>query len=1596
MLDLIQEAIDWKQRQEELAGVIAPVTGPRPEPTPGPEIPLAEEAFRWRLDKEDRDRKAKKAGIRTEVVAGLAEEMPENILTRSVYTGVQQAGTGFVSLGARLGLRPLFELFYDEGGFDADALNEHIQNLGEAARSRAGESVLPPWIAEHMPGAAQSLTTVGATLLTGPVGIIGTFAAQRGNEALTEAEQAGLKGFAKAGYAARAAAIEGGVTALFHIARMGGLESVGRKAVWTGVRNALKRVGIGMVHELTEEQTIGLLDAVNASVTGTNPEALTADSLKEQAFAITMQTLMVMGVAKGGQQALGAVAGREKQPAGGEQEQIVTAEALETSQEFTEEAAPVEPEVERVRQMGEELGRRPFKNEVKAALGLRSREDAGRLIRAALPERVKAEGLRVKEEAIGPSPGEGVSEARRGIEHGGARLPVEEQRMAGAMARFVAQPAETPDGKRLIQRLQRSVKRGAKKVGPRSIVEHLNNMVHAKLLVGKTQTTKRLPAKFMVEPHVIRSRSGNWQLNFHEAGHALSYYLADEKPDWYESISPGLSALTQMEGSMASSTSAEEGMAELVRRYVVDHGSLPSQLVSAFETLLGEVSPDILAGLRDTHRAYAFHRSRPILEQLEAIKGDKPPKGSAGEAAGNAFYQSLLTIVGGGPVLHRLRRHAFKGIAGPGKAQQKLAREFMAQIEDTPADFMSAYQSTIHIPQETQRALYGVGVGREGIRIRGTGEGFDNLSDKQREALTSAGFEVPKETMRHGNWIYLNDKSISKIKHDVGLENWDAFQLYGQYRAALERHRKKGHEYPGLADGLTPETLQPWLREQEQKYLDWDRHFKAINRYMDQLLLVPVVSGEISVKEAIRIKGAWEDYWPLPRQTEDRAGRRTGAGIEPTSGIRQAFGSELPFRSLDEALEVRTRMALDAYYTNRMMLAVRRFSEKMGDLKDVDFDVRKEALRLMIPMRLETKLAATLTENEEQKIIADYVNEQMAQAQGIEAAELPTADRIKPEDIEISTPGQSVWRLRKPNAVHVVAPFEKGERRYYQVTDPLLFDLFARGKSPQKYLGWVSRFIGGAVQPWKRALTQNILFALRNFATRDPSMAGFMGEDWKALVPYYYAGVGLLNRVKGTNLNAVSESELWSRSLDHTNRDAHRSVVESFFDMLKEGIAVPGYTEMTTADKIAEAPGQAMSTLMKPIDMVNWITGGRWISLMGEKLPREGAYLTALRKGFSEERAQTGYDYITGNFGQRSGNANVASLVRTAGFLNPSIQIMYGQAQRLTDPDPKVKAFYLGAKIPGLMVWGGIGAAFNYLLLRALYPDDDEREDVLERMRERPDEDRLGYISFAGRIRLPFDYGLVGSAVSYGWNSIEEELLNDPVNARAKAIKLLNRARDLPGITDIIQPHIKTGVELYLNHSFFFDDEIVPSWMEAAYPYNPELQVWPDTADVYNKIGKGLKVSPIKVRYAVRGIFTRMLDDTLRYLDRKARGRPIGPEEYPVVGGLFQREPRGWGSKSVQALTDLDREYDTLKSRLDVLLKEAPGPEQADERREIRDQLHDLTSAHNAMKSIEWLWKNVKTERKKVKPDYERIKEMERDMRRKARAFLKRSADLGR
>lgn len=182
---------------------------------------------------------------------------------------------------------------------------------------------------------------------------------------------------------------------------------------------------------------------------------------------------------------------------------------------------------------------------------------------------------------------------------------------------------------------------------------------------------------------------------------------------------------------------------------------------------------------------------------------------------------------------------------------------------------------------------------------------------------------------------------------------------------------------------------------------------------------------------------------------------------------------------------------------------------------------------------------------------------------GITLLELQIAgEAILPEDVEITLPGRKIFRASRPKTVHVIVIHGPGHLKpgFYQVSDTTVFHALAMSnRSPNQVVRFISKLGSGITDPWRRALTQNLGFAAWNL-TKDASNSMFMGKDKiKALIPFFYSGIGLLNRLKGgvgmksIEKEAISQSELLSKSLDQSTTDSRRSIVDSFFSMLAEG-----------------------------------------------------------------------------------------------------------------------------------------------------------------------------------------------------------------------------------------------------------------------------------------------------------------------------------------------------------------------------------------------------------------------------------------------------------
>lgn len=1143
-------------------------------------------------------------------------------------------------------------------------------------------------------------------------------------------------------------------------------------------------------------------------------------------------------------------------------------------------------------------------------------------------------------------------------------------------ADFSFTEGETPEGKRLLNRMKGdSVKR---KIGPRSIMNYLKDVVRTGSIEGKSQLSRKNPGHYKPREHLVRTRTGaSGVIDSHEAGHALSALLRDVDPKILKRHQAGLVALTYLPNSMASAKTAEEGMAEYVRRFITDYQSIPEPLRANLQADIEMVSPGLLAGLKDTNRLWQQFLARPLQERLDASKNDRQPR-KLGRGFRAAVYRSLYNIIGGDVAIHKVRRELERPLF---RFSQSLGRHFRELATDTKADIDSAYQSVIRVPVETQRAIFGDSRSKEqGVSVIAFGDGM--FSDEDTQFLRDGGFKVPDD-FKHGERVYLTNQSFEQIREKLG-DNWDSFENYGQLRASLERAEKKGHESAWMHENVSRVEAKQAIADMENSNPNWTQLFDEVREFFDGLLLVATLSGEYSPLEAVRIRNSWDSYWPLLRQVTPEENSRVGrAGPDPAAGVHRAFGSALPLRNLLEAVEMRTKAAMQAYYTNRMMLSMRNYSDTLHAMNDAPFDIRKAGARLMVPLKMDLKKVASLSPEEQAQMIAKYMNEQMQREAKNSGEELDPEELLSVEDIDIST-WRPIFRATRPGAIQVIGLTENGQRKYYQVTDPLLFDLFSNSGSMSRYATWLARFFAKGIGPWKRALTQNLAFAVRNLP-RDTVTALTMGESGKAFVPGAYLAYGIVGRLNGSiGKDAPARAELFSRSMEVLHQPRHKKVWDSFKESVTEGILVPGYFDMNFYDRVSEAPGQLSAGALLPVTIFNWATGGRYISQMSEELQREGAFLEARSRGRSYEYAQRQYDQISGNFSQRQPNHATATFIRSAGFLNPGLQIMWGQVKRWHDPDPKAQKLYL-AKLPALAAWFSVSSAINIALVYAMFGDDkDKLEEVLNDMRERPDYEKDTTMSVMGMVRLPFEYGLSGAVSSFAWNATQDALLggsNDSIPTRLKAF--LARATQVPGPTDAIHPYLKTAIELQMGeagYSMYRNDSIVPEQLIVQYPVNPELRAYDDTPALFKKIGETARVSPLKVEYAVGSLLTGTASDLLALGGKIVGGKSLEAKDFPIVSRLAQRPSIGFRSQAVRELRKSKQEVEAMGVKINDMGDDAT--------KELLDKYAKLQEVSLAYDVVSSMYDDVQTEVESAETDRSVVEKTERQMTGFARQFL--------
>jgi hypothetical protein len=1150
-----------------------------------------------------------------------------------------------------------------------------------------------------------------------------------------------------------------------------------------------------------------------------------------------------------------------------------------------------------------------------------------------------------------------------------------------------------------------------KKYGPRHIMDFLLEISKAEMRVGREQVSKRHPAHYQPHYHLIRTGAGQATYNTHEIGHALSadINVVDEK--LAKAIRKAVKPLATWVGSLASNESGEEGLAEFIRRFVENDAQLANwrgrakvmEGLDKVEFRVEGKAVSLANILRDAARAHAHHEARTSRAVSRSFNIHRPSRLPSIQQIRLVRDQLLFTLGPKRSAIHHLKRNVYSALKRMNVSRRKglaEARAFFKKIADTKADLKTAYQSILHIPQETDRAMGSVKKGDAGLRVRQTGDGTE-VSGAVGFVLKKLGVPIPDTSkIKHGDWIELTDKSVVQILEPLkGQGELEDFEHYAYRKVELDRWNKKKLEYQGYP-GITPKELAQVVEEYEIEHPEWIDIFSELQAYMDQLVVAALMGGMITPTDAVRMIDAYDHYLPLLRIPERSAygtlGSRNG---QPDPHFRRARGGQAPIGSLVRNIHQRTLDVLGAYYHNRAIVSVVNMSNAAANDGSLSFAGGKYIARVATRLKMEPKPVATLKGGpgadettgasiygEAHQMIAEYLNKQLEEQLG---RPLQEGEGITPKQINLHWDYKTIFRMRPPTkAINVVAPIINGKREFYQIEDPILFDLFARSRDPGDMLKTISRVGMSLTRPWKRIITQQWAFAIRNLF-RDLVTGNFFGDpgDWKSWLPGWYGIGGMVTKLTGKAPPGGSQGELLSRTLQTTQSIEHKARVGKFVDMAMEGLYFDNWRDMTLFDWLLEAPGVAMTAALKPIEIINFLTLGRLGAQFSEDASRVRAYKDALDAGKSHEAAQTAYDFITGNFGDPAGSAAMTAIYRMPGFVMPTVNITYEVFHRLSHPDPRQRAAYWAKGGP----WVALVTAMAWAVNKLITPDDKEKE-----MEERLEDDRLSYMVIGGYLRIPFDYGPIGGVQSYTWNALDAMYDGKaPMTKQAAARLILKRALDLPGHPmTFMQPHLKAILENQSNYRWYFGDEIEPSTM-AGLPI--EDRVYWSTPRVYVMLASWMKrktgadFGPLKIQHFVRAAMAYQIDETVRWIDRKQKGMPdedpvlgpVGPST-PFLGRLFQREPRGWYSSSVRSLDEINESYSVLKKRHKDAKSKGSVSSRTLDQWEI--QLDALESLHKSSLEIDKLWREAKEARSNR--EWTRIKRIEREMTIKARQAL--------
>ena len=640
--------------------------------------------------------------------------------------------------------------------------------------------------------------------------------------------------------------------------------------------------------------------------------------------------------------------------------------------------------------------------------------------------------------------------------------------------------------------------------------------------------------------------------------------------------------------------------------------------------------------------------------------------------------------------------------------------------------------------------------------------------------------------------------------------------------------------------------------------LDWfDTHAKEIYGYQARILHNFVGSGNITQKQYDKILAEHPNYIPFQRVMDEE-------GFKDAATSKGIFTNAAASRVIKKI----------------------RGSER--DIKDPINSIIANTVKI-IEISNRNRVAASVVKLRD--ILPEYIQ------------------KVKTPMEKITVEGVDTYRPSGVEPKGSIAVFEKGKKKYYQVSKPLLEAM-------------------SQLQPTQLTFLEK-LFATPAAVLR--AGATLVPEFWVRNVLRDQTSALIQSKVRPTPVDMVKGLT----SL--MGRDGSRLHNE----WMKSGGSFNSYMELSDAgleksySELFKPTGKLNRYMRNPLNLPADISGAL------EQGTRIGIFLKSKSRGLSDLEAALESRSATLDFARGGTRAKVVN--RIIPFFNAGMQ----------GADKLIRTFKENPK--ATLMWGAATITMPSVLLTGYYlygAPEDERKEYLEIPQWQRD---MFWVYKQGdtwiRYPKPFSLGYVFGSVPerfmqwmYSGNKPEgEKMWKDLVMGLGGAVSPVYDASAL------LPPLVKTAVESATNYNFFTGRNVYPTWMESLEPEQRKNKYTSETAIA---VGEALGISPAKIDNALRGTIAGsaqyvtgagdlILNQVKKWNGEEVLEKPTSLSDMALVRAFVVRDPTGSGAQSsmnfYKTLKEVEQKHATFKKL------------EGDEQQKYMDKNGDLIQAFETM-----------------------------------------------